>query len=366
MIRFQPINHIVFSLTAIILPTLANLEACTGIQLQSKDGKYVNGRTLEFGIKLETSVGVVPRGFEFTGTTPLGKGLTYKAKYGVVGAFLFSVPAILDGINEKGLSVGTFFFPDFAKYGNTTPENQSKSVSPFEFPNWVVTQFATVDEVKAALPSIEIAPTVLKEWANLVPAFHYVVYDKSGKCLSIEPIDGKLVATDNPFGVYTNSPSIDWHLENLRNFINLTPVNAKPVEFRGLTLKPFGEGSGMVGLPGDFTPPSRFVRAAIFTISATPADISNEAVAQAFHILNQFDIPVGAIQGKVGNVEITDYTMLTCVKDPGALKYYYKTYDDQTIRVIDLNKFDLDAKAIKKVDANAFKEHVVDISSALK
>lgn len=196
--------------------------------------------------------------------------------------------------------------------------------------------------------------------------FHYVIYDKNGRSLVIEPIDGKLVTYDNPIGVFTNSPSFDWHMTNLRNFINLTPLNAPTLKIEGIELAPFGQGSGMVGMPGDFTPPSRFVRAAIYSITANPSDTSDEAVFQAFHILNQFDIPVGAVRAKEGNTVYFDYTLVTSVKDPQSLKYYFKTYDDQQIRVVDLKKFNLDEKTVKMLSTAGGTPDARDISADLK
>lgn len=359
------IYRLAIALAIVMAGTLTNLEACTGIKLEAKDGSVVHGRTLEFGVKVDTSTVIVPRGYEFVGTTPKGPGLAYKAKYATVGAIAYDNLAILDGMNEKGLAVGTFYFPGFAGYSEITSENQSKAVSPIEFSNWIVTQFATIEELKAALSNVVIAPTIYKEWGNAVPPFHYIVYDKSGRSLVIEPINGKFVTYDNPLGVFTNSPTFDWHMTNLRNFINMTTVNAKPIELDGVKLEPFSQGSGMVGIPGDFTSPSRFVRATIFSSAALPAETANEAVLQAFHILNQFDIPVGTIREKMKGVIHTDYTMITCVRDPQTLKYYFKTYEDQSIKCLDLNKFDWNAKSVKKL-STAGKEHIIDISFNLK
>jgi len=340
-------------------------EACTGIKLKAKDGSIVHGRTLEFGIQVDTSIVVVPRGYDFEGTTPDGKGLKYKAKYAAVGTIAFDNPAIMDGMNEKGLSVGTFYFPGFAGYSAITPDNQNKAVSPVEFSNWLVTSFATIEEVKAGLSNVIIAPTISKAWGPTPPPFHYIVFDKSGQCLVIEPMDGKLVTYDNRLGAFTNSPQFDWHMTNLRNYINLTPENPKPLKVDGLEFASFGQGGGLVGLPGDFTPPSRFIRAAIFSITAIPTADSKSAIFQAFHILNQFDIPVGAARKKVGDVIYSDFTMLTCARDPQQLKYYFKTYDDQNIRFVDLSKFDLNAKALKLFKTSNGVQEAVDISKML-
>ena len=169
-----------------------------------------------------------------------------------------------------------------------------------------ITQFATLDEVRNNLANVVIAPTVIQGWGDVSSPFHYIVYDKSGQSIVIEPINGKLIVHDNPIGVLTNSPSFDWHMTNLRNYIHLTPNNSAPMKLEDIVLSPIRQGSGMMGLPGDFTPPSRFVRAAAFAAAAIPVENANEAVFQAFHFLNQFDIPKGVARqvDKNGNLSI--------------------------------------------------------------
>jgi choloylglycine hydrolase len=341
------------------------LSACTGLKLVAKDQSMVHGRTVEFGVPVVFSTVVIPKGQDFVGTTPQGDGLKYTSKYASVGIIAYDDAAIMDGLNEKGLAVGSFYFPGYAKYTPITRENRSKALSPVEFSNWIITQFATVDEVKAALEDVVIAPTILKAWGTTPPPFHYIVYDAKGDCLVIEPVDGKLVTYVNPIGTITNSPTFDWQITNIRNFINLTPVNVIAVAWDGVTLTPFGQGSGMVGLPGDFTPPSRFVKAASYSATATPSANSPEAVMQAFHILNQFDIPIGTVREGKGSDAHTDSTQFTCVRDPQSLRYYFKTYDDQAIRMIDLKQFDFNGSTIRRAKVDSDATPYTDISSEL-
>ncbi len=334
-------------LLSILLFLSTHLAACTGMKLTATDGSYVHGRTLEFGTPVDTSAAVIPRGYSFRATTPNGPGLIYKSKYAVVGTTASDNTAILDGLNEMGLSVATFYFPDFAGYTPTTKENQLRSLSPSDFAQWILTQFATCSQVREGVQEVYIAPTVLEEWGPTPAPFHYIVYDADGNCLVIEPLGGKLILYDNEIGVLTNSPTFDWHMLNLRNYINLSPYNATPISLNSVILKQFGQGSGMVGLPGDFTPPSRFVRAAIFSGAALPPKTANQAVLQLFHLLNQFDIPLGSIRETTGEMTYSPYTQATSVKDPQSLRYYFKTFDDQTIQMIDLTDFNLNANAIK-------------------
>ena len=336
---------------------------CTGIMLKTKDGSIVHGRTVEFGITIDTTIAVIARGNEFTGHTPKGDGLKYAAKYAVVGAIAFADVKILDGLNEAGLAVGAFYFPSFAEYTAVTSENQKKGLSPADFTNWLLTQFATVDEVQNAVQSktVVITPTILKDWGPETPPFHYVVYDKSGTSIIIEPVNGRLRIHDNPLGVVTNSPTFDWHMTNLRNYIALNPRNVPPVKVVGETFQQLGQGSGMLGMPGDFSPPSRFVRAAVFSAAAIPAETVDKGVQQIFHILNNFDIPVGIVQEQAGGLVHTDYTMLTIARDPQNLRYYYKSYDDQTIRMVDLKRFDLSQNAIKLLSTKS-EQPIIDMT----
>ena len=356
-------------LAAVIAVALAaqNALGCTGIMLTNSDGSLVHGRTVEFGATIDSSIAVVPRGHAFVGKTPRGDGLKYTAKYAAVGAVAFTDVKLLDGLNEQGLAVGAFYFPGFAAYTPVTEANQKIGLSPGDFPNWLLTQFSSVGEVRVAIERGDaiITPTIIDNWGPDAPPFHYVVYDKTGASIAIEPIDGRLVVSDNPLGVMTNSPSFDWHMTNLRNYISLNPRNAAPLKIDGESFSQLGQGSGMMGLPGDFTPPSRFVRAAIYSKTAVPSKTAQSGVEQVFHILNNFDIPVGVSREVTDGVVHTDYTMLSVARDPQSLRYYYKSYDDQTIRVIDLTQLDLNAKAIMLLSTSG-QQPIVDVTSQMK
>jgi choloylglycine hydrolase len=341
--------------------------ACTGIMLRTADGSIVHGRTLEFGIFVDTDIVLVPREYKFVGETPLGPGKKWSAKYAAVGTIAFGNLAILDGMNEKGLAVGAFYFPTFAEYTPTTAENQAASMSMADFPNWLLTNFASVAEIRAALKAGDavVAPTLLKGWPAGVQPFHYVVYDASGVSIAIEPVGGVLKVHENPLGVMTNSPTFDWHMTNLRNYISLNPRNVPPVTISGQTFRQLGQGSGMLGLPGDFTPPARFVRAAVFSATAIPEKNAERGIFQIFHILNNFDIPVGVAREEAHGVVHTDYTMLTAARDPQALKYYWKSYEDQTIRSVSMRDLDLNADKIIKISTKG-DQPVVDVTKSMR
>ncbi len=237
---------------------------------------------------------MIPRGYARVGTTPDGKeGLKWKAKYASVGLNGAALPVLFDGVNEKGLATGTFYFPTSAGYMPYAPSDAGKTVAQWEVGSYILENFASVEEVKAHIGDIVFPSVVFAGW-GFAPETHYIVQDSTGASIVIEYVGGKLHIHEAPLGVITNSPAFDWHMTNLRNYVNFSIDNVPPVKLGPIVLKPFGMGTGMLGLPGDFTPPSRFVRAVAFSQSVLPSKTGHDAVLEAFHILNQFDIPKGA------------------------------------------------------------------------
>ena len=242
---------------------------------------------------------------------------------------------ILDGINEAGLYVGLFYFPGYASYADATKADASRAMGPHEYGIWLLGNFANVGEVTANFDKVVLTPVVVAALKE-VPPVHFVVHDRTGKSIVIEPVDNVLKLHENPLGVMTNSPTFDWHMTNLRNYVNLSATNVPPIALRDIKLAQFGEGSGMHGLPGDFTPPSRFVRAVAFSQAAIASDTAQQSVLQAFHILNNFDIPLGSVRQMMGGTSIAEFTAWTSASDLKNLRWHFRTYNDQSIRSIDL------------------------------
>jgi choloylglycine hydrolase len=313
--------------------------ACTGIRLQAKDGSVIVARTLEFGTDIQSEIIAVPAGTVETGQLPNdAKGITYTTKYGFAGANGFGFTnMVVDGMNDHGLYVGEFFFPGYAGYTDVTPANASRGMAGYQYSAWLLGNFSTVAEVKAAYDRVILAPTVVPQM-GMAPPVHFRVVDATGAAVVIEPVNGVLKMYDDPLGVLTNSPTFDWHMTNLSNYAGLKPMMAAPVNLGGMTLNSFGQGSGFYGLPGDFTPPSRFVRAVAFQATAVPSSTGIDAVQQAFHLLNNFDIPVGAVRDKVNGKTVDEWTLWTSVLDLKNRQFYYRTYADQTLRNVDVRK----------------------------
>lgn len=314
--------------------------ACTGGALTAKDGGTVVGRTLEFGTSLDSQIAVWPKGSKFTGSTPSGNnGVQYAAKYGFMGATVGNhFDMIVDGLNEKGLNAALFYFPGYADYTKATPENTPKGLAPGQLATWILANFASVDEVKANIDQIALLAVEL-DLLKAVPDVHFKVQDASGKAITIEPVGGKLKVYDNPVRVLTNAPGFDFHLTNLNNYLNISSSYLKPRKIGDLTLEPFGMGGGAVGLPGDITPPSRFLRMVFYTQNVPQQPSSQAAVSTLFHLLNNFDIPYGSSLPPPGTAETDpEITTWTAVSDLKNLQFHWKTYGHQDVRFIDLKQ----------------------------
>lgn len=333
-------------LVALLLAYPHASQACTGMRIIAKDGSVAFGRSLEFGFPSKSDIMVVPRGMTWTASAPEGKdGLQWTNKYAFVGPNAFGLNRPLEGMNEKSLYVAGFWMTtgetDFPK---VKPTDYPKAISQLDMCAWVLSNFTTVAEVKKGLSKQKLTGVAL-EAMHTTPLAHWYVMDKTGKAIVIESIDGKIQFSDNPVGVVTNAPYFGWHLDNLRNYINLHPANVEQFKLGEYTVRPLGEGTGLLGLPGDMTPPSRFVRAAFFANTAIqPAD-ADGAVTLGMNLIANFSIPRGITssvdsEGKRGY----DYTQWTTVYDLRRKALYYRTYINQDYKVIYFDKLPLDGK----------------------
>jgi choloylglycine hydrolase len=332
--------------TALLFAVQQPAYACTGITLTARDGAVVYGRTVEWGaFDLHSRLIIIPRGIEMSSSTPDGKpGVKWTTKYGVAGIDAVNKDVVVDGMNERGLAVGVFYLPGFTKYQEYLPARAAESLGPLEVAAFVLTQSATVDEARAALGKVRVVPVVEPALGFPAPV-HFMVTEPSGRSIVIEYLNGSMTVFDNPLGVITNAPSYDWHMTNLRNYINLSPIALPGVKVENLDFKPLGAGSGMIGLPGDFTPPSRFVRAVAFAKTARPTADAEETLYEVFRILDSFNLPLGAAEGSdAGSASKTagmrSSTIWTVAQDTENRVLYYHTQHNRRVRSVDLKAID--------------------------
>lgn len=310
-------------------------EACTGISLSAADGSKVVARTVEWAAtSMQCGYVVSPRGHQQQSYTPSGSdGLKFTSVYGYVGIYTEYEPFVVEGINESGLSAGLFFFPEYGQYTPYDPSQNDHTICDMQFVSWVLSQFDSIDQVKAALKKVKVVTLNHK-----IGAVHWRIAEPGGRMVVLEFVGGVPQFYENTLGVLTNAPGFQWHMTNLNNYINLRPGSAPDQTIKpGIILQPLGHGSGMLGLPGDYTSPSRFVRATFYQTTAPVQPTGFDTVVQAFHILNNFDIPIGT-QHASDNVpeNLQTATQFTAVTDQTAMKMYYRTAWNSNIRCIDL------------------------------
>lgn len=310
--------------------------ACTGLSLTAADGSYVQARTIEWGNSaLKSMYVVIPRGQSLQSLTPGSEpGLAFKARYGVVGLAVVEERFVAEGINEAGLSAGLFFFPQYGSYESYEAAQSDRTLVDLEVAQWILTQFATIDEVKAAIGGVRIVGLE----ANAV--VHWRIGEPSGRQVVLEIVDGVPHFYENEVGVLTNAPGFEWQVTNLNNYVNLRPGDVEPYRMDEKTLRAFGATAGFLGLPGDDTPPSRFVRAAFFRATAPQRATAFATVQECFHLLNNFDVPIGLEHPAGQCPDIPSATQWTSAIDLTHRVVYYKTAYNNTIRSIDLSQID--------------------------
>jgi choloylglycine hydrolase len=337
---------------------------CTGIRLIAADGSTVYGRTMEWGaFDLNSRVAVVPRGHKFTGLTPDGpNGKTWTTKYGIVALDMLEHDWFADGMNEAGLAVGMFYHPGFAEYPEYDPAKADDTIGAPDVVGYLLAQFATIEEVKSALEDLRVVG-VTEALVGVADPAHWIVTEPSGKSIVIEYAGGEVRFFDNPLGVITNAPTYDWHMINLRNYLNLSAVALPTRSLEEMDFAPLGAGSGMIGLPGDNTPPSRFVRAVAWSQTARPTRKSSETVYEVLRILDNFNLPLGGAEGSDvgGDTEgMRSSNIWTTTWDLDDEVLYFHTQHNRRLRKVSLDGVDFSGDEIQHIPLDKQKSQDVD------
>ncbi|WP_051249648.1 linear amide C-N hydrolase [Maridesulfovibrio zosterae] len=338
----------IFAIILAVILYAAPAKACTDFVIKAKDDTVMTGRSMDFAISDQAKATVYPRGKKWISKSPnKAKGLQWKQRYGFVGFSILGLTASTDGMNEKGLTAKALWLPSVG-YQTVPKGSESRALEVTLVPDWILGNFSTIEEVKKNLPKVLVWADSLKELDGK-PVLHIAVHDANGNSIVAEWIDGKLNIYDNPIGVMTNEPPFPMQLANLRNYVNLSPWIQKDLELNEVKISGSGNGSGILGLPGDCTPPSRFVRTAVLKEFAYQPANADEAIIFARHLLEQVTVMEGISRKKTLNGELADYTQWITIEDQTNRVVYFADYDDQTLKAIDLKKLDFtrsDYKAI--------------------
>lgn len=308
---------------------------CTAITLTTKDHYF--GRNLDLEYSYIETITITPRNFPL----PFRKKETIFHHYAMIGtAFVQdNYPLYYDATNEKGLSMAGLNFPENAYYFPC--EKEKDNITPFEFIPWILSQCATIAETKSLLDTLNLWNEPFHSELPLSP-LHWMIADKTSSIVVESTKDG-LHIYDNPVGVLTNNPPFEMQLFHLNNYMNLSNDPPENHFSEQLELKKYSNGMGAMGLPGDWSSQSRFVRASFAKMNSKCGTSEKESVSQFFHLLGSVEFPRGCVEMKKDVYEITVYSSC-CNTDKGI--YYYKTYEHHGIIGVDMHKEALDGDTL--------------------
>lgn len=357
------IRKAVFILLILCLFGAGSVPACSVFRVTAEDGTTFITRTMEFGHDVESAIVVIPRGKEFISPTPDNKtGLSWKNKYGYVAVNGFGEDeAVFDGLNEAGLAFSALWYETDMEWQSVAPGEEDRALAHALIGSWVLGNFSTVGQVREEIQKVRLFGVVVPQM-GFAPPLHFAVYDAQGGSIVIEYNYGKLYVYDNPLGIMTNAPNFPWHLTNLRTYVRMSPHQAPPVNYAGMRVKQMGHGSGMFGLPGDITPPSRFIKMAVLLHYADPQKDAKGALNLSRHVINNLDIVLGTVVDvdKDGKITGSETTQWTTFRDLSNKLFYFNTYDNLTLRLVDLKRLDFTLE--KTIAMTGDEEVIIDVT----
>lgn len=296
---------------------------CTCINFKTEDNYF--GRNLDLEYRFNEQVVITPRNYKFT----LKNKNTINTKYSIIGmaTVVNDYPLYAEASNEKGLSIAGLYFPNNARFFDN--DDTKLSLAPYEIIPYFLGLYTKVEEIKEIITTLNITNIPFNENLPLTE-LHYMISDDKD-CIVIEQTKEGLKVYDNPFGVLTNNPPFDYHLTNINNYLNLTPYSYDNRFSDKIELKQYGQGFGAIGLPGDNTPASRFVRASFNKLNSICDSDEESSVTQFFHILDSVSMISGTTITKENKKDITTYSC--CINTTKGI-YYYKTYNNNQITAI--------------------------------
>ena len=296
---------------------------CTCINFKTKDNYF--GRNLDLEYRFNEKVVITPRNYEFK----LKNGSVINTKYSIIGMATVSddYPLYAEASNEKGLSIAGLYFPNNAYYFDN--DDNKLSLAPYELIPYFLGMYSSIKEIKELILNLNITNVPFSD-KYPISDLHWMVSD-SNECIVIEQMKDGLKVYENPYGVLTNNPPFHYHLTNITNYRNLTPNYVESRFSDKISLGQYGQGMGALGLPGDNTPTSRFVRAGFNKLNSVSEDDELSSVTQFFHILDSVSMVKGSTITKEGECDITTYS--SCINTNKGI-YYYKTYTNNQITAV--------------------------------
>ena len=308
---------------------------CTAATYKTKD--FYFGRTLDYEFSYGEEITITPRNYPFHFRQ---KG-DINMHYAIIGMahVIEDCPLYYDAINERGLGMAGLNFVGNAFYRENVEGKDN--IAQFEFISWLLCQCATVKEARSLVEKINLLNTPFNDKLP-VAQLHWIISDRE-ESITVESLKEGIKIYDNPVGVLTNNPPFDKQMFALNNYMSLSVKSPENNFAKGLHLDVYSRGMGAIGLPGDLSSQSRFVRVAFVKMNSISGDGEKESVSQFFHILNSVDQQRGCCELDDGKYEITIFTSC-CNADKGI--YYYTTYDNHQISAVDMHKENLDGREL--------------------
>ncbi|MDE6593489.1 MAG: choloylglycine hydrolase [Oscillospiraceae bacterium] len=321
---------------------------CTSISMTTDDCYF--GRNMDIAYNFGEHVTVVPRNYPFK--FRLAGNMPHHFAMLGMATVRDNYPMFAEAANEKGLGAAGLNFPGNAYYPKEPPPDKGYkwAVSPFEFIPWVLGQCSTAEEAKLLIMSTCLVDIPFSEYLPLTP-LHWHFADKNSSIVVEQTKDGMHVY-DNPVNVLTNNPPFDFQLLNLSQYLNLSVTKPDGCFACKAGIEPFGLGMGSVGLPGDFSPASRFVKAAFILVnSKCKCDDEDSSISQFFHIMESVSVVNGSINDS-GNDNENYRTTYCCCMNLCKGIYYYKTYDNSLITAVNLYGENLNGSSLTEFPCN--------------
>lgn len=308
---------------------------CTAAVYHTKDHYF--GRNLDLEFSYHETVTITPRNYPFY----FRKVHMLSRHYAMIGVayVVEDYPLYYDAVNEKGLAMAGLNFPDNACYKEL--QEDMDNVTPFEFIPWVLGQCETVSQVKRLLSNMNLVNICFGAQYPLSP-LHWIIADCQ-EAITVEAVRDGLKIYENPVGILTNNPVFEMQMMNLNNYMNLSAEKPKNLFSEQLNLQTYCCGMGAMGLPGDFSSMSRFVKAAFVKMNSVSSDSEEDSVNQFFHILDSVAFPRGAVRVGEDKYDITVYSSC-CNMEKGI--YYYTTYENRRINGVDMYREDLNGSRV--------------------
>lgn len=311
---------------------------CTAVTYRTRDHYF--GRNLDYERTFGEEIVITPRHFPLV----FRRLANLESHFAMIGMAHVArgCPLYYEATNERGLSMAGLNFPGNAVYHPGRP--RMDNVTPYELIPWILGQCGCVGQARELLGRVNVLEEAFSAELPLTP-LHWLLADQE-EAVVVEPVTEGLKVWKDPAGVLTNSPTFDYHMTRLREFLNLTPKEPENRFAAGLELTPYSRGMGAMGMPGDWSSASRFVRAAFVRSNSVSGETEEESVSQFFHILGSVAQIRGCVEVENGGLERTIYSSC-CNVDRGI--YYYTTYENRAVTAVEMGKENLDTRELIRI-----------------